>query len=124
MIRGAVLHFASEQPLVCDLRNLPTAADVCLTITNLRYVDGRKPTFIDHADSWFLYPLNTIRFIEIPADAMSHSDLPALPAGEPLAAYETDDDALPAALREALEDVEDPEDARAAEELLRRMREA
>jgi len=118
VIHGAVLHFTSEQPLVCDLRALPTAADNCITITNLRYVDGRKPTFIDHADSWFLYPLSGLRFIEIPASAMAGSDLPALPPGEPVEGsalgIEADD----------LDDVEDPEEARHAEELLRRMRDA
>lgn len=121
MIRGAVIHFASEQPLVCDMRNLPTAADVCITITNMRYVDGRKPTFIDHAESWFLYPLNQLRFIEIPADAMAGSDLPALPSGEP----EVDPiEAAVAALDEDVVDIDDPEEARHAEDLLRRMREA
>jgi hypothetical protein len=103
---------------VCDLRALPTSADNCITITNLRYVDGRKPTFIDHADSWFLYPLSGLRFIEIPATAMAGSDLPALPAGETVeqdgAEAEPDD----------LDDLEDPEEARQSEELLRRMRDA
>ncbi len=118
MIRAAVLHFASEQPLVCDLRALPTAADNCITITNLRYVDGRRPTFIDHADSWFLYPLSGLRFIEIPATAMAGSDLPALPSGE-LA-----EGMAPDVEPEDLDEVEDAEEARHAEELLARMREA
>jgi len=118
MINGAVIHFASEQPLVCDLRNVPTAADSCIVITNLRYVDGRKPTFIDHPESWFLYPLSGIRFIEISTDAMAGSDLPALPSGDSVVAARMAIDA------EDLEDVEDPDEARLAEELLRRMREA
>ncbi len=121
MIRGAVIHFASEQPLVCDMRSLPSAADVCITITNLRYVDGRKPTFIDHADSWFLYPLNQLRFIEIPANAMAGSDLPALPSGEPVMDAV---DAAVAALDDDPIDIDDPDEARHAEELLRRMRDA
>lgn len=118
MIKGAVIHFASEQPLVCDLRALPTAADNCITITNLRYVDGRKPSFIDHAGSWFLYPLSGLRFIEIPAAAMAGSDLPALPSGVPVADVGLGLDV------EDLDDVEDPEEARLAEDLLRRMRDA
>ena len=117
MIHGAVLHFASEQPLVCDLRALPTAEDNCITVTNLRYVDGRKPSFIDHADSWFLYPLSGLRFIEIPATALAGSDLPALPSGD------TDDGHLPGAERDE-DDVEDADEARHADELLRRMRDA
>ena len=117
MIRGAVIHFSSEQPLVCDLRALPTAADACILITNLRFVDGRRPTFIDHVDSWFLYPIAGFRFIEIPADALAGSDdLPALPSGEirPPSDVEPDE----------FEDVEDPDEMRAADDLLRRMREA
>ena len=118
MIRGAVIHFASEQPLLCDLRELPGGADVCITITNLRYVDGRRPSFIDHPDSWFLYPLSGLRFIEIPAGALAGSDLPALPAGAGGAKT------TQAAAAEDLDDLEDPEEARHAEELLRRMRQA
>lgn len=118
MIKGAVIHFPSEQPLVCDLRALPTATDNCITITNLRYVDGRKPTFIDHADSWFLYPLSGLRFIEIPAAAIAGSDLPALPSGEPVVDADLTIDA------DELDDVEDPDEARLAEDLLRRMRDA
>ena len=121
MIRGAVIHFANEQPLVCDLRALPTAADVCVTITNVRYVDGRKPTFIDHAESWFLYPLAHLRFIEIPADAMAGSDLPALPSGEPL---EPSDGGIVGLDEELDAVIDDQEEARHAEELLRRMRQA
>lgn len=114
MIRGAVLHFANDQPLVGDLKALPTAADVCLVITNLRFVDGRRPAFIDHQDSWFLYPLNQIRFIEIPADAMAGAEeLPALPPGDLVEAVEEPD-----------EDDFDPAEDLAADELLRRIRNA
>jgi hypothetical protein len=115
MIRGAVLHFASEQPLVGDMRALPTAADVCIVITNLRFVDGRRPTFIDHADSWFLYPLNQIRFIEIPADSFAGEEHLALPEGDLVTTPLTDDED---------EEIYDPAEERAADELLRRIREA
>jgi hypothetical protein len=115
MIRGAVLHFASEQPLLCDLRALPTSSDVCLMVTNLKYLDGRKPGFIDHQESWFLYPISRVAFIEIPAGAIEASDVPALPAGElpDVAPDEVEEDEL---------DVEDADAERAADELLRRMR--
>ena len=84
MITDVVLHFMSDQPLVCDLRSVPTAGDAFVIVTNLRFVDGRKPGFIDHVDSWFLYPLSAIRFIELPADALdvaTGGHLP-LPSGE------------------------------------------
>ena len=117
MIRGAVLHFSNEQPLVCDMRSLPVAADSCIVITKLRFVDGRKPTFIDHDESWFVFPLANLRFIEIPAEAISgESDEPrGLPAGDPQGDPPVANDHL---------DPEDAADALAGDELLRRIREA
>jgi hypothetical protein len=114
VIRGAVLHFPSEQPLVCDLRALPAPADAGLLVTNLRYVDGRKPTFIDHPDSWFLFPVSVIRFVEIPASAIAEAiEYPALPAGEPVEEQDDDDDPLA-----------DLDESIFGEELLRKIAEA
>jgi hypothetical protein len=117
VIRGAVLHFSNEQPLVCDLRSLPVAADSCIVITRLRFVDGRKPTFIDHDDSWFVFPLANLRFIEIPAEAITgESDEPrGLPSGEPQPVQLVAGDRL---------DLEEADDALAGDDLLRRIREA
>jgi hypothetical protein len=108
MIRDAVIHMNNEQPLRCDMRALPTALDACLLVTNLRYLSGAKPSFIDDADSWFLMPLGIVRFVEVPAAAIAESDgVLALPAGP----ISRDDD---------LEEM----DAETENELLRRMREA
>lgn len=106
MIRNVVVHMNSEQPLLADLRALPTAADACLVCTNLRYLGGKKPTFVDHMNSWFLIPLGIVRFIEVPQKAIEESEeLLALPAGE---------------LRE---EAYGPIDVEGENELLRRMRE-
>jgi hypothetical protein len=108
MIRDAVIHMNNEQPLRCDMRTLPTALDACLVCTNLRYLSGAKPSFIDDTDSWFLIPLGIVRFVEVPAGAIAEDDgVLALPAGP----IRRDDDL------EAME--EETEN-----ELLRRMREA
>ena len=71
MIRNVVIHQTGQLPLVADIRELPAAGDANLMCTNMRTVDGKRPTFIDHTDSWFLMPMITIRFIEIPRDAMA-----------------------------------------------------
>ncbi|HEV8516056.1 MAG TPA: hypothetical protein VGQ47_00285 [Candidatus Limnocylindrales bacterium] len=70
MIRNVVIHLQGEQPLSADIRGLPTAQDACLVCTNVRTKAGQKPIFIDDTDSWFLFPLLHIRFIEIPAEAV------------------------------------------------------
>ncbi len=108
VIRDAVIHMNNEQPLVCDLREMPAAADVSLVCTNLRLVDGKKPTFIDRTDSWFAIPMHIIRFIEIPLLAVEASSILALPSG-PLP-----DPGAPTA--------EEAEEDEAAEELLQRIR--
>ena len=69
MIRNVVIHIANEQPLLADLYDMPGATDVSLVCTNVRMLDGKKPLFIDHASSAFVFPYLHIRFIEIPAGA-------------------------------------------------------
>ena len=101
MIKNAVVHMNSEQPLLCDLRSLPTASDTCLVCTNLRYLSGAKPSFIDHVDSWFMMPLGIVRFVEIPQSSLDGAEnrdgLLALPAGD---APDVDDSADAIDLRE------------------------
>ena len=70
MIRGVILHMQGEQPLKADIEALPTPTDACLVCTNLTDVAGKRPSFIDHVDSWFLIPLLHIRFVEIPKNAL------------------------------------------------------
>lgn len=115
MIPNVVIHLASEQPLLADLYDMPTAGDVSLLCTNVRTLDGKKPVFVDRANSVFVFPYQTIRFLEMPA---SVADVPAsasdgvLPAGAP--------GGSPA---EATDEVDD-QDLELDEDFLRRIREA
>ena len=76
MIRNAVLHIANEQPLLCDLFEMPNPADVALRCTNLRMLDGKRPIFIDDIRSVFVFPYLHIRFVEIPPAAAADTGLP------------------------------------------------
>ena len=69
LIRDAVLHLHNEQPLLVDLFSLPTSADSCVVCTNVRTMAGKRPLFVDRSDSFFLFPLPHIRFVEVPASA-------------------------------------------------------
>ena len=80
MIRNAVIHITNEQPLIADLYEMPAASDVSLVCTNLRMLDGKKPIFIDHTSSVFVFPYLNIRFVEILAGAAT--GLPDAPAEE------------------------------------------
>ena len=63
MIR-AVIHPLSDQPLVVDVDELPTAADIGLLCRNVRTIDGKRPKFIDRKDSIFIFPFSAMRFVE------------------------------------------------------------
>lgn len=110
MIRNVVIHIANEQPLVADLYEMPTAADVSLVCTNVRMLDGKKPIFIDHQTSVFSFPYTNIRFIEILASAAT--GMPEAPTDER--------DAVAAG---AVEDAEPEPDLELDEDFLRRIRE-
>jgi len=70
VIRNVVIHIANEQPLVADLYDMPTASDVSLVCTNIRMLDGKKPVFVDHSGSVFVFPYQTIRFLELMAGSV------------------------------------------------------
>ena len=75
MIRNVVIHIANEQPLLADLYEMPGTTDISLVCTNVRMLDGKKPLFIDHPSSTFVFPYLHIRFIEIlPGSATGLSD--------------------------------------------------
>jgi len=70
VIRNAVIHVLNEQPLLADLFERPSPADVGLLCTNLRTMDGRRPVFVDSSDGTFFFPYLHVRFIEIPRSAL------------------------------------------------------
>ncbi len=70
MLKNAVLHLHNEQPLLADLLELPTSADVAVRMTNLRTLDGKRPIFVDDMRSVFVFPYHRITFIEIPPTSL------------------------------------------------------
>jgi hypothetical protein len=75
VIRNVVLHLANEQPLVADLFELPSAADVGLRCTNLRMLDGKRPISVDDSASVFFFPYHRMSFLEIPPRSVAGTEL-------------------------------------------------
>jgi len=69
MLRNVIVHIANEQPFMADLLNDPSPSDVSLICRNMRTMNGKKPVYVDFADSTFVLPVSQLRFIEIPAQA-------------------------------------------------------
>jgi len=74
VIRNAVLHIMNEQPLLADLFEAPSPGDVGLRCTNLRTMNFKRPVFVDDSASTFFFPYLHIRFVEIPAGAITGTD--------------------------------------------------
>jgi len=92
VIRNAVVHLTSEQPVIADLFDLPKPGDALLICTNMRTLDGKRPVFIDQVASTFILPYLHVRFIELRPevpDATTAGEAGAAP-GEPEAAAEAD----------------------------------
>jgi len=75
VIRNAVLHLPNEQPLLADLFELPSSADLNLRCTNLRTLDGKRPIFVDDSGSVFIFPYLFVRFVEVPPAAAAGTEL-------------------------------------------------
>jgi hypothetical protein len=109
VIRNVVVHISNEQPLLADLYEMPVPADVSLVCTNIRSLDGKKPIFIDRAESVFVFPYLHIRFLEIP---------PGVASGLP----ESGTEAVESKELVPVEDDQEP-DLELDEDFLRRIRE-
>jgi hypothetical protein len=78
VIRNVCIHVSNEQPLLCDLYDMPSASDAGLVCTNVRSMDGKRPIFVDATASTFFFPYHVVRFLEIPEREMAryHTERP------------------------------------------------
>ena len=66
MIKGVLLHLLGEMPLRVDMAELPGPTDTHITCSNVRTVDGKRPSFVEQRGSTFVFPMSTVRLIEMP----------------------------------------------------------
>jgi len=101
----AILHLLNDQPLAVDLLEDPKPSDAAVICTNVRTIDGKRPVFIDFSDSTFVFPMASVRFVEVPT---------GVEAG----------DRAKVAAAAAAESADEGEDLEIDEDFLRRVREA
>jgi hypothetical protein len=102
VITGVIVHLANDLPIVVDLEQLPQPGDRLIMCTNVRTVDGKRPSFVNDKRATFIFPLAGIRLIEAPgegtaAPAVAHEEAPMPappPAIEEAADEEPDEDLL------------------------------
>ena len=65
--------------MLADLFEPPSPGDIGLRCTNLRMMNGKRPPYVDDAGSIFFFPYVHLRFVEIPAAAITDdAGLPGL----------------------------------------------
>jgi hypothetical protein len=64
VIPKAIVHLINDLPIMVDLDALPGPTDRSIRCTNVRTVDGKRPSFVLDQQATFVFPLSVIRLIE------------------------------------------------------------
>jgi hypothetical protein len=86
VIRDAVIHLLNGQPLVADLPAVPSPGGLAPICTNLRTLNRKRPVFVDHSESTFVFPYAQMRFVEMPGGPPAAGEVvlvPAITSAEP-----------------------------------------
>jgi hypothetical protein len=67
VIKGVIVHLHNELPVLADLFEAPEPGAQSVRCTNIRTVDGKRPTFIQDPKAMFVFPWHLIRLLELPA---------------------------------------------------------
>ncbi|HUR16405.1 MAG TPA: hypothetical protein VMZ33_03910 [Candidatus Limnocylindrales bacterium] len=103
VITNVIVHLHNDLPIVVDMEGLPKGSDRSIRCTNVRTVDGKRPTFVNDRHSTFVFPMSMIRLLEVPADGTHQGNTaivtpepqgPPPPPPPPLEDDEPDDDLL------------------------------
>lgn len=60
-----IVHVANEDPIVCEVENLPDPKDVLIQVHNPRRRDGMDIHYLDEDVNSVIYPTQRINFIQI-----------------------------------------------------------
>lgn len=104
MIANVIVHLMNDLPIVVDLHDLPAPTDRSIRCTNVRTVDGKRPSFIHDRHSTFVFPMSVVRLIEAPAEGSGVAEdlsdsTPPLAVAPPVAIDEEPDEDLLARIR-------------------------
>jgi hypothetical protein len=101
VIPNVYVHLVNELPLLVDVLELPGPNDQNLVCTNVRTVDGKRPTFVHDPRSTFVFPMSVVRLIEAPSMTHEVADTSVVVVADetehvppPLAEEEPDEDLL------------------------------
>jgi hypothetical protein len=96
VIKGVIVHLHNELPILADLLETPEPHAQIVRCTNIRTVDGKRPTFISDPKGTFVFPWHLIRLLELPAAPTeaekADSRVVVIPLPEPAPEFELPDE--------------------------------
>lgn len=61
----AIVHIANEEPVVCELEDMPGPQDQTVTLNNPRQRDGNELRYLEENVSRIVVPWHRINYIEV-----------------------------------------------------------
>ncbi len=60
-----LIHLQNEDPVLCEVEELPTPTDLMITVKNPRKKDGKDLHYLEPNVTTVMWPISRITFIEI-----------------------------------------------------------
>ena len=65
MAISIILHIANEEPVLCEIENLPEPNDQVIVVSNPRKRDGKDLHYLEEEVTTMIVPWHRINFIEV-----------------------------------------------------------
>ncbi|MDX1616020.1 MAG: hypothetical protein R3300_17045 [Candidatus Promineifilaceae bacterium] len=65
MAISIVLHISNEEPIVCEIENLPDPSDQIIVVHNPRRRDGKDIHYLDDEVNTMIVPWHRVNFIQV-----------------------------------------------------------
>lgn len=62
---NVILHLLNEDPVVCEIEDLPNPSDYLLTVKNPRRKDGKDLQYLEPNVNTVIFPMFRVSFLEV-----------------------------------------------------------
>lgn len=65
MTVSLIVHIANEEPIICEVEQLPEAQDQVILLSNPRMRDGKELKYLEEEVSKMIVPWHRINFVQV-----------------------------------------------------------
>jgi hypothetical protein len=62
---NVILHLLNEDPVVCEIEDMPNPSDYLLTVKNPRRKDGKDLQYLEPNVNTVIFPMFRVSFLEV-----------------------------------------------------------